>query len=171
MTFSPKARCQVMMDWLRRRRIGLLAGVVLFAAGFYVITFDPTGLVESWREQAFDVLETTFPRSPILDRVVVVDIDRTSFERKRSWPWPREDIAALIEAIAACHPAVIAVDILLTDSAQTHAGASPAEDNRLRRRCGGRRPFSALCWIPTQVTLTSRVHRLGPLGPSTRGTL
>jgi adenylate cyclase len=131
-TFSPKARCKVMMDWLRRRRIGLLAGVVLFAAGFYIVTFDPTGLVESWREQAFDVLETTFPRSPILDRVVVVDIDRTSFERKRSWPWPREDIATLIEAIAACHPAVIAVDILLTDSAQAHGGASPAEDNRLK---------------------------------------
>jgi adenylate cyclase len=117
------------IDWLRRRRIGLIVGIVLLAGGFYVGTFDPAGLVESWREQAFDVLETAFPRTPISNRVVVVDIDRTSFEGKRSWPWPRADLASLIEAIAACHPAVIAIDILLTDSA--HARASPAEDSRL----------------------------------------
>jgi adenylate cyclase len=114
-----------MMNWLRRRRIGLLTGVALFVGGFCIVTFDPGGLVESWREQAFDLLETTFPRTPLSNQVIVVDIDRTSFERKRSWPWPRDDIASLIEAIAACRPAIIAIDMLLT----AHAG--PPEDDRL----------------------------------------
>jgi adenylate cyclase len=116
-----------MMNWLRRRRIGLLTGVALFAGGFGIVTFDPGGLVESWREQAFDLLETAFPRTPVSNQVIVVDIDRTSFERKRSWPWPRDDIASLIEAIAACHPAIIAIDMLLTP----RAGTGPLEDSRL----------------------------------------
>src|SRR5215469_18422554 len=110
------------IDWLRRRRIGLIAGIILLAGGFYVVTFDPAGLVDSWREQAFDVLETAFPRTPVSNRVVVIDIDRMSFERKRSWPWPRDDLASLIEAIAACHPAVIAIDMLLA----ARSGAGPA---------------------------------------------
>src|SRR5215468_11477375 len=122
-----------MMNWLRRRRIGLLTGVVLFAGGFCIVTFDPGGLVESWREQAFDLLETTFPRTPISNQVIVVDLDRTSFERKRSWPWPRDDIASLIEAIAACHPAVIAIDMLLA----ARSGAGPAEDTRLAEALRG----------------------------------
>jgi adenylate cyclase len=130
-SFRRELGCKTMMDWLRRRRIGLLTGVALFAGGFCVVTFDPGGLVESWREQAFDVLETTFPRTPISNQVVVVDIDRTSFERKRSWPWPRDDVASLIEAIAACHPAVIAIDMLLTDSPHARSGAGPSEDSRL----------------------------------------
>jgi adenylate cyclase len=120
-----------MMDWLRRRRIGLLTGVVLGAGGFCLVMFDPGGLVGSWREQAFDVLETAFPRTPVSNHVIVVDIDRTSFERKRSWPWPRDDIAALIEAIAANRPAVIAIDMLLTDSGHARAGAGPPDDSRL----------------------------------------
>ena len=83
--------------------------------------------MEGWREQAFDLVETAFPRTPISNQVIVVDLDRTSFERKRSWPWARDDIASLIEAIAACHPAVIAIDMLLA----ARAGAGPTEDSRL----------------------------------------
>ena len=83
--------------------------------------------MEGWREQAFDLVETAFPRTPISNQVIVVDLDRTSFERKRSWPWARDDIASLIEAIAACHPAVIAIDMLLA----ARAVAGPPEDTRL----------------------------------------
>src|SRR5207244_145989 len=48
-------------------------------------------------------------------RVVVVDIDRRSLEAVGPWPWPRATIAALLEAIAAAKPAVVAVDILFAE--------------------------------------------------------
>jgi adenylate cyclase len=121
----------MMRDWLRRRRIALLAGAVLFSGGFYVVELNPGGLAEDWREQAFDALELAFPRAPASSQVIVVDIDRLSFEKTRSWPRPRDEIASLIETIAASHPAVIAVDMLLTDPSHAGNGAVRPEDSRL----------------------------------------
>jgi adenylate cyclase len=48
-------------------------------------------------------------------RVVVVDIDRPSLEAYGAWPWPRERMARLVEAVAAGRPAAIAIDVLFAE--------------------------------------------------------
>jgi CHASE2 domain-containing sensor protein len=46
------------------------------------------------------------------DSVVIVGIDAQSISGVGGWPWPRTTIAHLIERIASCSPAVVAVDVL-----------------------------------------------------------
>jgi adenylate cyclase len=99
---------------LRRRRWALRIGIALLIAGTGLVEADPAGLATLWRERAFDLLGTTFPRKPSSARVVVVDIDRAALASIGPWPWPRESLAALTSRIAAGSPRVIALDILLS---------------------------------------------------------
>ena len=57
------------------------------------------------------------------ERVVVVDIDRRSMETLGAWPWPRDIMAQLVEAVAATKPAVIALDILFSETNSRSAAA------------------------------------------------
>lgn len=76
------------------------------------------------RERAFDVvlaadrlLRRATPQR-ISERigVVVVDIDRRSLEALGSWPWPRDTMAHLVEAVAGGKPSAIAIDILFAEA-------------------------------------------------------
>jgi adenylate cyclase len=71
------------------------------------------------REIAFDIVlnaDRQIWRAPQdEERVVVVDIDRRSVEAYGAWPWPRERMAQLVEAVAAGRPAVIAIDVLFAE--------------------------------------------------------
>ena len=49
-------------------------------------------------------------------RVVVVDIDRRSIATLGAWPWSRDLMARLFEAVAAAQPAVAVVDILFAEA-------------------------------------------------------
>src|SRR5436190_3953377 len=52
------------------------------------------------------------------DRVTIVAIDDETARKRGSYPLPRGDLAAIVEAIARFEPAVIAVDLLLVDHGQ-----------------------------------------------------
>jgi adenylate cyclase len=71
------------------------------------------------REIAFDIVLNADRQiwGPPQDeeRVVVVDIDRRSIEAYGAWPWPRERMAQLVDAVAAGRPAVIAIDVLFAE--------------------------------------------------------
>jgi len=47
--------------------------------------------------------------------VIVIDIDRRSIDALGGWPWPRETLARLVEAVVSARPAAIAIDILLAE--------------------------------------------------------
>jgi adenylate cyclase len=47
--------------------------------------------------------------------VVVIDIDRRSLAKIGPWPWPREKLANLAEVVGAAKPAVMVLDILLSE--------------------------------------------------------
>jgi adenylate cyclase len=93
------------------------------------------------RDNAFDLVLAADQRlRPASDprtgpRIVVVDIDRRSLEAVGPWPWPRATIAALIEAIAAGKPAVVAIDILFAEH------GNPNEGDRLLARAGWQVPL------------------------------
>jgi adenylate cyclase len=71
------------------------------------------------REFAFDIVLNADRQiwGPPQDeeRVVVVDIDRRSIEAYGAWPWSRERMAQLVDAVAAGRPAVIAIDVLFAE--------------------------------------------------------
>jgi PAS domain S-box-containing protein len=52
---------------------------------------------------------------PVPDDIAIVAIDEVSMARFGRFPWSRQVIARTIDALAAAHPKVIALDVLFTD--------------------------------------------------------
>jgi len=63
------------------------------------------------RRLAFDTLQLVAPREMSADNVAVVLIDDESVAEGGSWPWPRYQMAQLIELIGRSDPAAIGIDI------------------------------------------------------------
>src|SRR5262249_34165891 len=85
------------------------------------------------RDSAYDIVLDADQRIWVARQaelpVIVVDIDRPSIEAFGPWPWPRETIARLVEAVAGRRPAAIAIDVLFAEAGDR----SPAA---LARRLG-----------------------------------
>jgi adenylate cyclase len=125
-----------------QRRLPVVAGLATLTAFLAAALLLPTNDV--LRDRAFDIelASDQWLRKPAPSdqRVIVVDIDRRSIDALGDWPWPRETMARLVEAIAGRRPAAIAIDILLAEPDDR----SPAA---LARRLGsvtGRAEISAL---------------------------
>ena len=127
---------------------GLMAGVlalVLFLAAAFLV---PKEWRYAFREKAFDVVlaadrqirrlkpEQTAKSVP----VIVVDIDRRSLDALGPWPWPRETMARLVDAVAGGKPSVIGIDILFTQA----DSRSPAALARQLGSLTGKQDISAL---------------------------
>lgn len=61
-----------------------------------------------------DQLAVSFAPQPGPD-VVIVDIDDDSLAKHGRWPWPRPTLARLIDAVSRGNPAVIGIDIILSE--------------------------------------------------------
>jgi serine phosphatase RsbU (regulator of sigma subunit)/CHASE2 domain-containing sensor protein len=100
--------------WLaagRGRRLGVAVGCVFTAT---LLLPDP-GPMPALRFGAFDAYQTYRPRVRQSAPAVIVAIDEDSLARVGQWPWPRDTMARLIDAIAARKPAAIGVDILFAE--------------------------------------------------------
>lgn len=97
----------------RRRLKALAAGVAAVLAALACVLALPSETAERWREFAVDRLLLAFPAAP-QDTVVVVDIDDRSLDAFGPWPWPRDVLAALMDAVAAGLPRAVGIDILLS---------------------------------------------------------
>jgi adenylate cyclase len=124
----------------------VIAGGAMLALCVLSVLVMPRAWSETIRESAFDLVLVAdeYLRRATRDGgdqgVVVIDIDRRSIEALGSWPWPRETMAELVEAIAAEKPAAIALDILFAEPDSRSAAA-------LARRLGaltGRADLDAL---------------------------
>ena len=101
--------------------IGLVAVAALLSA---------TAPVTVLRERVTDLLLER-PASPANSgAVAIVDIDRTSLAEVGAWPWTREQLADLIDAIASAKPSAVGLDILL-------AGADERSARALARQLAG----------------------------------
>ena len=99
-------------------RIAGLAALLLVDAAVLLL---PETWLEIVRENAFDIvlagaqhMSGAAPHDTPVN-AIVVDIDRRSLEEIGPWPWPREAMAHLAEAIARAKPAVVAFDILFAE--------------------------------------------------------
>ncbi|HSV53385.1 MAG TPA: CHASE2 domain-containing protein [Burkholderiaceae bacterium] len=73
----------------------------------------------SVRQWLFDSYQRVFPRERRQQPVVVVEIDEKSLEAQGQWPWPRNRLAQLVDAIAARQPAAIGLDIYMPEPDET----------------------------------------------------
>jgi adenylate cyclase len=99
------------------RRLPLAAGLVALTVFLAATLLLPTS--EVLRDSAFDIelASDQWLRGPAPSdlKVIVVDIDRPSIDALGEWPWPRETLARLVEAVASERPAAIAIDMLLAE--------------------------------------------------------
>ena len=88
--------------------LGLLILLVLMRIA------DPL-FVSSIRNQSFDILQRLHPRPYTKQPVVVVDIDEKSLEQVGQWPWPRSEVARLVDRLTAMGAIAIGFDIVFAE--------------------------------------------------------
>ncbi|WP_260854431.1 CHASE2 domain-containing protein [Paraburkholderia sp. BCC1884] len=71
------------------------------------------------RQLLFDQYERRFPRIPTAQPVTIVEIDDETLATVGQWPWPRNQLAHLIDLIAAQKPLAIGLDIYMPEPDQT----------------------------------------------------
>lgn len=68
----------------------------------------------------FDAFQRAQPRTATLDPgVVVVDIDEASLAKVGQWPWPRSEVATMVERLGQAGAATIAFDVVFTEPDRT----------------------------------------------------
>lgn len=80
------------------------------------------GSFTSGRHFMFDRYQRESPRQPQSQPVTIVAVDEKSLARLGQWPWPRHQLAALIDAIGRHQPAAVGLDIYMPEVDQTSPG-------------------------------------------------
>ncbi|QQS12419.1 MAG: adenylate/guanylate cyclase domain-containing protein [Rhodospirillales bacterium] len=92
----------------------LPALILVAALGLRVA--DPSAL-QRLRDYAFDTFQRTSPRpwaAEVLP-VRIVDIDDSALARHGQWPWPRDLVARLVDALSEAGATVIVFDVLFSE--------------------------------------------------------
>jgi adenylate cyclase len=87
--------------------------------GTAALTGNVTGAFTKARQFLFDGYQKNYPREPQSQPVTIVAIDELSLSRYGQWPWPRTQLAALLEAITAYQPAAVGLDMYMPEADQT----------------------------------------------------
>src|SRR5215469_10705256 len=96
----------------------LIVPLVLLLGALALRIADPSPIV-ALRNMVFDHFERWAPR-PYRDAGVrIVDIDDESLARIGQWPWPRTEVARLLERLHDLGAAAIALDIVFAESDRT----------------------------------------------------
>ena len=74
------------------------------------------------RQLLFDAYQRTFPRQPQAQPVTIVAIDEASLRQIGQWPWPRNRLADLLDAIGKTQPAAVGLDMYMPEPDQTSPG-------------------------------------------------
>lgn len=74
-----------------------------------------------------DAYQKTWPRERKSAPAVIVAIDEASLAKYGQWPWPRSELARLVNAIGALKPAAIGIDMLFPEP-DRHGGNGTAPE-------------------------------------------
>jgi adenylate cyclase len=98
---------------------GLALAVLMASVG---VQLQEPQLFSTLRNLVFDRYLAWHPREYQPLPVRIVDLDDASLERIGQWPWPRSELAELIERLSEAGAAVIALDVVLSgpDSSSPH---------------------------------------------------
>ena len=79
---------------------------------------DPP-FVERGRMLAFDEFQRLYPRTYTDAAVRIADLDDTTLEKFGQWPWPRTQVAALVQRLGELGAAAVALDIVFAEPDRT----------------------------------------------------
>ncbi len=108
-----------------RARLGVFILIGLLVASHFIFDASLDGL----RGKSFDLYQKLSPRTASAANVVVVGVDDETIGVEGRWPWPRDRIAELVEAIHSAGVSVLGIDILFSEPDESPGGA--ARDERL----------------------------------------
>src|SRR5712672_3383618 len=104
---SPRSHGGISMGRMRpalQQRLPVAAGAATLTVFLAAVILLPKTTSEILRDSAFDIelAGDQWLRRPAPSdlKVIVVDIDRASIDALGTWPWPRETMARLVEAVA-----------------------------------------------------------------------
>jgi adenylate cyclase len=106
---------------LRRLALGRLLGLCLLVPLMALRVWDPAPL-EILRVKVFDLYQLANPRQPIAEPVVIVDIDEESLAEIGQWPWPRIEVARMVDHLRLAGVVAIAFDIAFPEPDRTSPG-------------------------------------------------
>jgi PAS domain S-box-containing protein len=104
---------------------GILLAAICSAA--YLVHPD---VIAGLQFKVTDAIVANATRTPITDRVAVVEIDEQSLEAWGQWPWPRSRLARLLEEIAGKGARSIALDFIMAEPDRTSLKAIQEELKR-----------------------------------------
>lgn len=110
-------------DGSLRFLLGCSLALTLLFVGLQVSHPRLLGFLE---DRWYDQLLSQLPAGPRSSEVVIVDLDERSLARYGRWPWPRSQVAQLLDSIQSLGPKVIGLDILFADL-EPSAGVAPAD--------------------------------------------
>jgi len=134
----------------------LAVAALFLAAGALSIGAEPAWL-RPLANAGFDLWQALSPRKAASIPATVVAIDERSIAALGRWPWPRTQLAALVEAIERQRPAAIALDIFMPEPA-------PLSPERLLARMPDVAPDTraALASLPSNDSVLARALAAGP---------
>lgn len=111
----------------------------------------------AFRQWMFDAYQHLWPRRRVNQPVVLVEIDEASLNAVGQWPWPRSQLAALVDVLARAQPAAIGLDLYMPEPDQT----SPVQ---VARRLTAAQPdlAHALSALPDHDELLANALRGAP---------
>src|SRR6185436_4320385 len=93
----------------------LVCGFAVIAALLFIRGYDPP-ILSALRGAGFDTLQRLWPRDNSVPQPVrIVDIDEASLRELGQWPWPRTQLAALVDQLTELGAAAIAFDIVFPE--------------------------------------------------------
>ncbi|HNS45334.1 MAG TPA: CHASE2 domain-containing protein, partial [Alphaproteobacteria bacterium] len=92
----------------------------LLLSGVLYVRAQDSDWVRSIRYLAFDTYNQVWPRTPT-DQVVIVVIDEKSLQDDHlgQWPWPRTDVAKLVDNLKAMDAKAIIFDMVFAEKDRT----------------------------------------------------
>ena len=150
-------------DWVRTLLPGLAALAAVFA--LQLIGFAP---LTRTGQLIFDAYQRAAPRTYEPAPVRVVDIDEESIRRHGQWPWPRTQIARMVEKLGDAGAAVIALDIVFSEPDRTSPPQIAAQIRRAGKVAGNSAPINAalankLALLPDHDTVLARSFSQWPV--------
>jgi adenylate cyclase len=94
--------------------VARLLGLALILALIGLRIADPV-FVSTIRNQSFDFLQRLKPRPQLDQPIVIVDIDERSLQQVGQWPWPRSEVAALVDRLTAMGAIAIGFDVVFAE--------------------------------------------------------
>jgi adenylate cyclase len=105
-------------EFFRRLGLGALLPLAAVIAGLGIYQADPAP-VQSLRNAIFDQYQRLSPRTYLDAPVRVADIDDESLARLGQWPWPRLQLAALVDTLRENGAAAVIFDVTFPERDRT----------------------------------------------------